>query len=59
MTITSILIILCGAIGAAAVHYLRRVALAIEGLAIDPDDTAPEQPTVQTRGLGGGGRLAK
>lgn len=59
MTITTILILICGVIGAAAVYYLRRIALALDGLAIEPEDTEPEQPTAQTRGLGGGGRLAK
>ena len=56
MTIIAALILAPGLLG--IVYYLRRIARALEG-ADDGDAIVPEQPTVQTRGLGGGGRLAK
>lgn len=56
MTLIAALILVPGLLG--IVYYLRRVALSLES-ADDGDALAPEQPTAQPRGLGGGGRLAK
>lgn len=56
MTLIAALVLVPGLLG--VIYYLRRVALALEADDV-ADALAPEQPTVQPRGLGGGGRLAK
>lgn len=56
MTLIAALVLVPGLSG--IMYYLRRIALALEAEDV-ADALAPEQPTVQTRGLGGGGRLAK
>ena len=44
----------------AVVYYLRRAALALEAMAdISDEIDSPAAPAAQSRGLGGGGRLAK
>ena len=56
MTLIAAIVLVPSLLG--IMYYLRRIALALE--AEDAADAlAPEQPTVQPRGLGGGGRLAK
>lgn len=58
MTLIAALVLVPGLLG--IIYYLRRIALALEASAdISDEIDSPAAPTVQPRGLGGGGRLAK
>lgn len=56
MTLTTAIVLIPGLLG--IVYYLRRIALALEADDM-ADAPAPEQPTVQPRGLGGAGPMRK